>query len=107
MEVRDPVHGEIELNSAEVSVLDSAAYQRLRSIKQLGFSEFSFPGATHNRYLHSLGVCHLAGRAFDTIFASFEFSSPCTNRPLPRAILSLLLTNQRFAIFPLRILRLV
>src|SRR4051812_22746529 len=75
MEVRDPIHGEIELNSAEVAVLDSAAYQRLRSIKQLGFSEFSFPGATHNRYLHSLGVCHLAGRAFDSIFKKFEFST--------------------------------
>src|ERR1700757_1609697 len=75
MEVLDPVHGTIELNSAEVAVLDSAAYQRLRSIKQLGFSEFSFPGATHNRYLHSLGVCHLAGRAFDSIFRRFEFSN--------------------------------
>lgn len=82
MEVKDPVHGEIELNSAEVAVLDSAAYQRLRSIKQLGFSEFSFPGATHNRYLHSLGVCYLAGRAFDSIFKNFEFSSDALRKRL-------------------------
>lgn len=55
MDVRDPVHGHIGLSDQEVAVLDSQAYQRLRAIKQLGFSEFSFPGATHNRFLHSLG----------------------------------------------------
>jgi HD superfamily phosphohydrolase len=82
MEILDPIHGEIQLNNAEVAVLDSAAYQRLRSIKQLGFSEFSFPGATHNRYLHSLGVCYLAGRAFDSIFKKFEFSSPALRERL-------------------------
>lgn len=76
MEVRDPVHGTIELNRAEVAVLDSAAYQRLRAIKQLGFSEFSFPGATHNRYIHSLGVAHIASQAFDSVFREFTFSSP-------------------------------
>lgn len=75
MEVRDPVHGTIELNRAEVAVLDSAAYQRLRAIKQLGFSEFSFPGATHNRYIHSLGVSHIASRVFDSVFKNFNFTS--------------------------------
>lgn len=73
MEIRDPVHGSIELNESEVKILDSLAYQRLRAIKQLGFSEFSFPGATHNRYLHSIGVAHLAGHAFDCIFAAYPF----------------------------------
>lgn len=80
MDVRDPVHGNILLSDAEVAILDSAAYQRLRQIKQLGFSEFSFPGATHNRYLHSLGVCHLAGVAFDSIFGSFAFSNEGVKR---------------------------
>lgn len=75
MEIRDPIHGSIELSSGEVAILDSIPYQRLRAIKQLGFSEFSFPGATHNRYLHSIGVCHLAGVAFDNIFRNFPFSS--------------------------------
>ncbi len=75
MEIRDPVHGSIALNKAETFVIDNEFFQRLRSIKQLGFSEFSFPGATHNRYIHSIGVCHLAGLAFDSIFNDFEFSS--------------------------------
>lgn len=74
MEIRDPVHGSIHYSTSEVAVLDTPEYQRLRSIKQLGFSEFSFPGATHNRYLHSIGVGHLAVLAFDSIFRAYPFS---------------------------------
>lgn len=74
MEVRDPLHGTILINDAESAVLDSRAFQRLRQIKQLGFAEFSFPGATHNRFLHSLGAAHIAGRAFDQLFKDFKFS---------------------------------
>lgn len=73
MEIRDPLHGSMYFSDTEVSILDTPEYQRLRAIKQLGFSEFSFPGATHNRYLHSLGVCHLAGRTFDSIFRAYPF----------------------------------
>lgn len=73
MEIRDPLHGSIFFSDAEVAILDSPEFQRLRVIKQLGFSEFSFPGATHNRYLHSLGVCHLAGQIFDSIFKIYPF----------------------------------
>ncbi|MCB9072841.1 MAG: HD domain-containing protein [Bdellovibrionaceae bacterium] len=76
MEIKDPVHGTITLSQAESKVVDSRAFQRLRLIKQLGFSEFSFPGATHSRYLHSLGVTHIAGLAFDSIFKNHTFSSP-------------------------------
>ncbi|HRO66685.1 MAG TPA: HD domain-containing protein [Pseudobdellovibrionaceae bacterium] len=73
MEIRDPVHGSIYYSEQEVAVLDTQEFQRLRSIKQLGFAEFSFPGATHNRYLHSVGVCHLAGVCFDSIFKVYSF----------------------------------
>lgn len=76
MEIKDPIHGAIELSEGEVEILDSLEFQRLRAIKQLGFAEYSFPGATHNRYIHSVGVMHLAGRAFDSIFRNTEFSSP-------------------------------
>jgi HD superfamily phosphohydrolase len=76
MEIRDPIHGTLEVSNEEAAVLDSPAFQRLRSIKQLGFAEFSFPGATHNRFLHSLGACHLSGLAFDRIFKNYQFSKP-------------------------------
>ena len=85
MEIKDPIHGSIEVNPAEVAVIDSREFQRLRSIKQLGFAEFSFPGATHNRYIHSVGVMHLAGRAFDSVFRDFEFSSPDVKARLRQA----------------------
>ncbi len=75
MEIRDPIHGALTISKQETLVLDSPAFQRLRMIKQLGFSEFSFPGATHSRYLHCLGASYLAGLAFDSIFKNFEFSS--------------------------------
>ncbi len=75
MEVRDPLHGSIELTPPETAVIDQAFFQRLRNIKQLGFTEFAFPGATHNRYCHSLGAMHLAGRVFDHIFQGHKFTS--------------------------------
>ncbi|KYG60503.1 HD domain-containing protein [Bdellovibrio bacteriovorus] len=76
MEIRDPVHGSIYYSDQEVAVLDTAEYQRLRAIKQLGYAEFSFPGATHNRYIHSVGVGHLAGETFDAIFRVYPFTKP-------------------------------
>lgn len=76
MEIRDPVHGSVYYSDQEVAILDTAEFQRLRAIKQLGFSEFSFPGATHNRYIHSVGVGHLAGEVFDSIFKVYPFSKP-------------------------------
>jgi HD superfamily phosphohydrolase len=75
LEIRDPIHGPIAVNKDEMKIIDSAYVQRLRGIKQTGFAELAFPGATHNRYSHSLGAFHLAGKAFDRIFDDFEFSS--------------------------------
>ena len=71
-EVRDPLHGPITLSPAEQEVVDSAAFQRLRRISQLGFGEATFPGATHSRYLHSLGTMHLAGMAFDAVAGGLD-----------------------------------
>lgn len=85
MEIRDPVHGSIYYSEPEVAVLDTPEYQRLRAIKQLGFAEFSFPGATHNRYLHSVGVTHLAGVAFDSIFKALPFTKNSTKTRLRQA----------------------
>jgi len=86
MEIRDPIHGTMELRDEEVAVLDSVAFQRLRQIKQLGFSEFSFPGATHNRYLHSIGAAHVAGLIFDSVFRNFKFKSSGARSRLRQAL---------------------
>lgn len=88
MEIRDPLHGSIYLSSGEEAVIESVEFQRLREIKQLGFSEFSFPGATHNRFLHSIGVSHVSGRIFDSIFTGYPFQKP-SNRQRFRQIVKL------------------
>lgn len=69
MEVRDPVHGSIKIQPQEEKIIEHPFFQRLRSIKQLGFSEYVFPGATHTRYLHSIGVMEVVSRVFDQLFA--------------------------------------
>ncbi len=75
MEIRDPLHGAITVDRPETCVIDHPYVQRLRGIRQLGFSHLPFPGATHTRYNHSLGVMHLAGRAFDACFRDEPFAS--------------------------------
>ncbi|MFT7800824.1 deoxynucleoside triphosphate triphosphohydrolase SAMHD1-like [Arapaima gigas] len=58
----DPIHGHIELHPLLMCIIDTPQFQRLRYIKQLGGTYFVFPGASHNRFEHSIGVGHLAGR---------------------------------------------
>ncbi len=60
--IRDPIHGDIELSEAELAVVDTPAFQRLRRIRQLSFCSLVYPGANHTRFEHSLGTMHLAGR---------------------------------------------
>ena len=72
MEVRDILHGAIEIDRPILRIVDSKAFQRLRQIRQLGFSENSFPSATHSRFIHSIGAMHLARMALHTIFESAE-----------------------------------
>lgn len=75
-QIRDPIHGVIYINQEERVVIESPAFQRLRMIKQLGFADFAFPGATHSRYAHSLGAMNFAGIMFDRVFAEFPLSDP-------------------------------
>ncbi|XP_052233047.1 deoxynucleoside triphosphate triphosphohydrolase SAMHD1-like [Dreissena polymorpha] len=58
----DPVHGHISMHPLCVLIIDTPEFQRLRHIKQINAAYFVFPGASHNRFEHSLGVCYLAGR---------------------------------------------
>lgn len=72
-EIRDPIYGPIQVDPDEKRIIDSPYVQRMRGIKQTGFAELAFPGATHNRYTHSLGAFHLSGRAFNQIFEKFPW----------------------------------
>lgn len=65
---RDPVHNiiRIETDTREGALLarlvDTAEFQRLRRIRQLGLAHFAYQGAEHSRFTHSLGVMHIASR---------------------------------------------
>jgi HD superfamily phosphohydrolase len=67
MHIRDPIHGAIEVTPDERALVDSPQYQRLRNVKQLGFADLAFPGATHTRYAHGLGAMAVATRVFDAL----------------------------------------
>jgi HD superfamily phosphohydrolase len=58
--IRDPIHDYIELDELALALLETPQVQRLRRIRQLGFSNLVYPGANHTRFEHSLGVYHLA-----------------------------------------------
>ncbi len=60
--IRDPIHGNISLPSYFFDlVIDDPLFQRLKYIKQLGLTYYVFPGGTHSRMIHSIGVSHNSG----------------------------------------------
>ena len=65
----DPLHGAIQLDSScpgeamAIDLIDTAPFQRLRRIRQLGTAYLTFQGAESSRFTHSLGVLHLARQA--------------------------------------------
>lgn len=63
----DNIHGQISLTRVESRILDTPYYQRLRWIRQLGFSFYIFPGATHTRHAHALGVSHVMHRVLHAL----------------------------------------
>src|SRR5712671_3761819 len=66
-EIRCPVYGFITLNDWEWQIIRQPAYQRLRRIRQLAWTDYVFPGAMHTRFEHSLGVMHMATMLYDGV----------------------------------------
>ncbi|MBS1588805.1 MAG: HD domain-containing protein [Bacteroidetes bacterium] len=66
--INDPVYGFIRFPEPELMVVvEHPWFQRLRHIKQMGMAHLVYPGATHTRFHHSLGACHLMGKALDEL----------------------------------------
>ncbi|WP_234733369.1 HD domain-containing protein [Tellurirhabdus bombi] len=66
--LNDPVYGFISIPSDLIfDLVEHPYFQRLRRIKQLGMSEFVYPGALHTRFHHALGAMHLMGQAIQTL----------------------------------------
>ncbi|MDX1634367.1 MAG: phosphohydrolase [Marinobacter sp.] len=69
--IMDPVHGGIPLYRHEIQVIDHPLFQRLRNICQNDILSLVFPGATHSRFLHSIGVMHVGGRMFRAMIDAY------------------------------------
>ncbi len=78
---RDPVHNIIRLRTTSdegrlmVRLIDSREFQRLRRIKQLGLALYTYQGAEHSRFTHSLGVLHLMTRVLDRLCENFKIEA--------------------------------
>jgi HD superfamily phosphohydrolase len=71
--IRDSLHGNLQLNEFEVKLIDTPQIQRLRRIKQLGFTYLVYPGANHTRFEHSIGSMYLASRlAYSLKLSKYE-----------------------------------
>jgi HD superfamily phosphohydrolase len=77
---RDPVHNIIPLrdDSAEgrlmIRLIDAPEFQRLRRIKQLGLGLYTYQGAEHSRFTHSLGALHLMTRVLDQLSDRYQIA---------------------------------
>lgn len=72
-EIRDPIHGLIQLTSQELRIVNTPTFQRLRRIRQLALADVVYPGAHHTRFEHSIGTLHVAHRIL-TRLAELEHS---------------------------------
>lgn len=77
---RDPVHNIIRLQTDSdegdlmMRLIDAAEFQRLRRIKQLGLGLYTYQGAEHSRFTHSLGAFHLMTRVLDRLSERYEIN---------------------------------
>ena len=79
--IYDAVHGFIRFDEYEKQLIDSLPFQRLRYINQLGMGYLVFPGATHKRFEHSLGVMDLSSKIYTRIC---QYSRPDIFYLIPR-----------------------
>ena len=65
--IYDPIHKYMKFDSILLKIIDTIEFQKLKNIKQLGLCYHVFPGASHNRFEHSLGVSYLSGLLIETL----------------------------------------
>ncbi len=66
--INDPVYGFISIESELIfDLIEHPYFQRLRHIKQLGLTDFVYPGALHTRFHHALGAMHLMGVVLENL----------------------------------------
>ncbi len=84
-EIRDPIHVFVRLRSDEEKIIGSRAFQRLRYIHQLALTYLVYPGATHRRFEHCLGVMEVASRIYDVVTNPQNIYHDSVREFVPRA----------------------
>jgi len=74
--IHDPLWGTIRLDPWEVALVDLPVIQRLRQIHQTSLVSYVFPGCSHTRFEHSLGVLQQAQRLIDAVNRQHNSSTP-------------------------------
>ena len=75
LDIIDPIHDFVRVNSNELKIIDTSIFQRLRRIRQLSGAHLIYPGAQHTRFEHSLGVMHMASMAGHVLYEKGIVSS--------------------------------
>jgi len=91
--ILDPVHGMIPITDIELQVISTPPFQRLRGITQLGLASMVYPGATHNRFQHSLGTLHIMDKLLYTLVQedNFNLKEPQRTRVIQKMRIAALL----------------
>ena len=84
-EIRDPIHVFVRIQPHEERIIGSRAFQRLRHIHQLALTYLVYPGATHRRFEHSLGVMEVASRIYDVVTNPQNILHDSVREIVPRA----------------------
>ena len=93
MQIPDPIHGYISLSGMYANIVNTPEFQRLRSVEQGSFRPV-YPGARHDRFIHSLGTYHLATKFVEHFFRNLEKD---LNIALPADTVQRLKTTFRYA----------
>jgi HD superfamily phosphohydrolase len=87
--INDPVHGFLTIHSELIfDIINHPYFQRLRRIRQLGLTEFVYPGAIHTRFHHALGAMHLMSISLNTLRSK---SHEISNEEYEAAMIAILL----------------
>ena len=77
--LRDPVWNNIRVDELTLSLVDTEVFQRLRYVRQLGWTYLVYPGATHSRFEHALGTHHLSRRTLALLCEAEDAASISEN----------------------------
>ena len=77
--ILDPIHGPIPITPLEYKVISTPIFQRLRNITQLSLTSLIFPGATHNRFQHSLGTLYVMDKLLYNLKLEEQLPSSSNN----------------------------